>query len=61
MKVRVLWQKQAFVCSRAFEAYDKAEKLGIPFLAEYDQHPSLRNRVAYGYGVITFKRISTGE
>jgi hypothetical protein len=31
-----------------------AEKMGIPFLAEYDQHPSLRNRVAIGYEVITF-------
>jgi hypothetical protein len=41
-------------CSRAFEVYDKAEKLGIPFLAEYDQHPSLHNRVAKGFEVITF-------
>jgi hypothetical protein len=41
-------------CSRAFEVYDQAEKLGIPFLAEYDQHPSLRSRVANGFEVITF-------
>lgn len=41
-------------CSRAFEVYDKAENMGIPFLAEYDQHPSLRHRVANGYEVITF-------
>jgi len=41
-------------CSRAFEVYDKAEEMGIPFLAEYHQHPSIRNRVAEGYQVITF-------
>lgn len=41
-------------CSRAFGVYDQAEKLGIPLLAEYDQHPSLRNRVTNGYEVIPF-------
>jgi hypothetical protein len=41
-------------CSRAFEVYDKAEKMGIPLLAEYDQHPSLHSRMANGYEVITF-------
>jgi hypothetical protein len=41
-------------CARAFEVYGQAEALGIPFLAEYDQHPSLRSRMANGYQVITF-------
>ncbi len=41
-------------CARAFEVYEQAEALGIPFLAEYDQHPSLRSRIAKGYQVITF-------
>lgn len=41
-------------CARAFDVYDKAVELGLPFLAEYKQHPSLRNRVASGYQIITF-------
>jgi hypothetical protein len=41
-------------CSRAFGVYDQAEALGLPFLAEYDQHPSLRRLVEAGYQIITF-------
>lgn len=41
-------------CARAFDVYDRAEELGLPMLAEYDQHPSIRKRVAEGYQVITF-------
>ena len=41
-------------CSRAFHVYEKAEALGLPFLAEYDQHPSIRRLVIEGYQVITF-------
>ena len=41
-------------CARAFEVYDKAEERGLRFLAEYDQHPSLRKRVIEGYQIITF-------
>lgn len=41
-------------CAKAFGAYDKAEALGLPFLSEYHQHPSLRSRVADGYQIITF-------
>lgn len=41
-------------CARAFHVYDQAEELGLPFLAEYDQHPSLRSRIADGYDVVTF-------
>ncbi len=41
-------------CARAFHVYEKAEALGLPFLAEYKQHPSLRARIADGYQAITF-------
>jgi hypothetical protein len=41
-------------CARAFKVYEKAEELGLPFLAEYHQHPSIRRLVIEGYQVITF-------
>ena len=41
-------------CSHAFEVYDQAEALGLPFLAEYHQHPSLRRLALAGYQIITF-------
>lgn len=41
-------------CARSFGVYEQAEALGLPFLAEYDQHPSLRARLVDGYQVITF-------
>jgi hypothetical protein len=41
-------------CSRSFEVHDKAESLGLPFLADYEQHPSWRRFVLEGYQVITF-------
>ncbi len=41
-------------CSRSFEVYDQAEALGLPLLAEYDQHPSLRRLAVEGYQIITF-------
>lgn len=41
-------------CSRAFEVYEEAEALELPFLSEYKQHPSLRSRVEDGYQVMTF-------
>jgi len=41
-------------CAKAFHVYEKAEELGLPFLSEYHQHPSLRARVADGYQIITF-------
>jgi len=41
-------------CARAFDVIDKAEELDLPLAAEYDQHPSLRDRVVKGYQVITF-------
>ena len=41
-------------CARAFDVYEKAEALNLPFLDGYKQHPSLRSRVVDGYQVITF-------
>ena len=41
-------------CARAFDVYEEAEELGLTFLADYKQHPSLRSYVADGYQVITF-------
>lgn len=41
-------------CAQAFEVYEKAEELGLPFLDEFQQHPSLRSRVVDGYQIITF-------
>lgn len=41
-------------CARAFGVYEKAEELDLPFLAEFEQHPSLRARVVDGFQIITF-------
>lgn len=41
-------------CARAFEVYEEAEALELPFLSEFKQHPSLHKRVSDGYQVITF-------
>jgi hypothetical protein len=41
-------------CARAFHVLEQAEALQLPLLAEYNQHPSLRQRVADGYEVVTF-------
>lgn len=41
-------------CSRAFHVYERAEELGLPFLADYNQHPSIRNLIVEGYQVLTF-------
>ena len=41
-------------CARAFDVYERAEELDLPFLAEFEKHPSLRSRVVDGYQIITF-------
>lgn len=41
-------------CARAYEVYEEAEEIGLPFLAEYDQHPSVRRLLHEGNEVITF-------
>ncbi len=41
-------------CANAFGVKYQVEKSGIPFLDEYDGHPSLQKLVSQGYQVITF-------
>ena len=41
-------------CARAFDGYDRLEELGVPFVGEFEQHPSLRKLVDEGRQVITF-------
>lgn len=41
-------------CARAFDVYERAKELDLPFLAEFEQHPSLRARVDQGFQIITF-------
>jgi hypothetical protein len=41
-------------CARAFKVSEDAEDLGLPLLDEFQQHPSLRQRIVDGYQVITF-------
>lgn len=40
-------------CSKAFEAKEGVEKAGIPFLKDYNGHPSVRSLVNDGYRIIT--------
>ena len=41
-------------CANAFGVKYQVEKSGVPFLDEYDGHPSLQKLVSGGYQVITF-------
>lgn len=41
-------------CSGAFGVKNEVEKAGIPFLQDYDGHPSLKSYLDKGYQVITF-------
>lgn len=41
-------------CAGAFGVRDAVKASGVPFLSEYQGHPSLRQRVEDGYAVITF-------
>lgn len=41
-------------CARAFDVYEKLEELGVPFLSDFEQHPSLRKFVNEGRQIITF-------
>jgi hypothetical protein len=42
------------ICARSFGVEDATKELGIPFLTEYKQHPSLYGRMAAGTHVVTF-------
>jgi hypothetical protein len=41
-------------CATAFGVRDEVESSGVELLADFDDHPSLRGYVAYGFQVITF-------
>ncbi len=41
-------------CSRAFGVRDKLEAADIPFLSEYEDHPSLRRLLQEGWQILTF-------
>jgi hypothetical protein len=41
-------------CANAFDVGDKVREAGVSFLGEFEGHPSLRQRIAEGYSVITF-------
>ncbi len=41
-------------CAKAFGVINEIRKTDVELLAEYDDHPSLRNLIVDGYDVITF-------
>lgn len=41
-------------CANAFHVRDDVKNSSVPFLSEFEGHPSLRSRVAGGYEVVTF-------
>jgi hypothetical protein len=41
-------------CSGAFGVLEEVRATGVPLLAEYDKHPSLRKLIAAGFTVLTF-------
>lgn len=41
-------------CANAFEVKEQVRETGIPLLSEFEGHPSLRQRVADGFEVVTF-------
>lgn len=41
-------------CAGAFGAKEAVREAGIPFLSEFQGHPSLRARLSEGYHVVTF-------
>lgn len=41
-------------CAGAFGVREPIQEAGVPFLSEFEGHPSLRSRVEEGYQVVTF-------
>lgn len=41
-------------CAGAFGVEEAVESAGVPFLGEFEGHPSLRQRVAEGFQILTF-------
>ena len=41
-------------CANAFHVRDAVKESDVPFLSEYEGHPSLRTRIEEGYQIVTF-------
>lgn len=41
-------------CAQAFQVAHEIEAAGVPLLADFDDHPSVRGFLAAGYQVLTF-------
>lgn len=41
-------------CSSAFGVKEAVRSAGVPYLSEFEGHPSLRSRVEEGFQVVTF-------
>ena len=41
-------------CARAFGAFERLERLGLPLVAEFEGHPSLARFLKAGYRVLSF-------
>ncbi len=41
-------------CAGAFDVKAEVKEAGIPFLSEYEGHPSIRKRIAEGYQIVSF-------
>lgn len=41
-------------CAKAFGVKEQVEAAGVPLLADYAQHPSVRSLVVAGFQVLTF-------
>ena len=53
-KVRPAVAGACLYCSRAYGVKDEVEASGVPFSADFKDHPSVRTLVEDGYQVITF-------
>lgn len=41
-------------CAEAFGVTDSVKQCNVPFLGEYEGHPSLRSLIVQGYQIVTF-------
>lgn len=41
-------------CANAFDVREEVKESSVPFLSEYEGHPSLRRRIDEGYQIVTF-------
>ena len=41
-------------CANAFHVADEVKASSVPFLSEFEGHPSLRTRIEEGYQIVTF-------